>query len=166
MGYDIPFVQPLIEINPYSLAHPPAYPKTYACGFLFSLDRQYVALINKERPDYQAGKINGIGGKVDVGETPHRAMVREFQEEAGVLIPEWQRLAKIERLDGTVHFFSAFSDDIDLIQTMTDELVNLHLVKEAVHYPNLMPYLRFLIPLALDDGDIEKPIYLFDRTPT
>ena len=35
----------------------------YACGFLFSQDRTRVVLIRKRRPAWQAGKLNGVGGK-------------------------------------------------------------------------------------------------------
>lgn len=31
---------------------------------------------------FQAGRLNGIGGAVEPGETPLRAMVREFYEKA------------------------------------------------------------------------------------
>jgi 8-oxo-dGTP diphosphatase len=44
--------------------------QTYACGFLFSLDRTRVLLIRKRRPAWQAGRLNGVGGKIEPGETP------------------------------------------------------------------------------------------------
>lgn len=34
----------------------------YVAGLAFSTDLQHVALIKKNRPDWQAGKFNGIGG--------------------------------------------------------------------------------------------------------
>jgi len=37
----------------------------YVCGFLFDMAFKHVALINKVRPDWQKGKLNGIGGKVE-----------------------------------------------------------------------------------------------------
>ena len=39
--------------------------REYVCGFLFSPDRKKVLLIRKRRPAWQAGKLNGVGGKVD-----------------------------------------------------------------------------------------------------
>ncbi len=56
------------------------------CGlrrFLFSEDRRRVVLINKKRPEWQAGLQNGIGGKVLEGEIYLQAMIREFKEETG-----------------------------------------------------------------------------------
>ena len=65
--------------------------KKYVLGFLFDADGQHVALIIKARPAWQRGKLNGIGGKILPGETPLRAMTREFAEETGCDEPvPWQ----------------------------------------------------------------------------
>ena len=50
-----------------------------------------VLLIRKKR-GIGAGKINGPGGKVDPGETPLAAAIRETQEEVGVTPydPQWR----------------------------------------------------------------------------
>lgn len=56
----------------------------YVLGFAFDNGQNHVLLIHKNRPAWQARKLNGIGGKVEEGETPDQAMVREFQEETGI----------------------------------------------------------------------------------
>ena len=56
----------------------------YVLGFLFNRDMTEVALILKTKPKWQAGKLNGIGGKVEPGEASAEAMPREFAEEAGL----------------------------------------------------------------------------------
>ena len=40
----------------------------YTLGFVFDRDLQHVLLIQKQRPAWQAGKFNGIGGKLEAGE--------------------------------------------------------------------------------------------------
>ena len=45
----------------------------YVVGLLFSPDRNTVVLINKTKPDWQAGKLNGVGGKIEEGESPLNA---------------------------------------------------------------------------------------------
>ena len=35
----------------------------YVAGFMFSEDRRLVALIRKSKPEWQKGKLNGIGEK-------------------------------------------------------------------------------------------------------
>jgi 8-oxo-dGTP pyrophosphatase MutT (NUDIX family) len=62
--------------------------KTYVLGFVF--DRRYnnVLLVEKARPEWQAGKLNGLGGKVEVGELPAAAMIRELREETNQALPD------------------------------------------------------------------------------
>lgn len=55
----------------------------YSLGFLFTGDLSQVALIQKVAPEWQKGLWNGIGGKIEVGESPLEAMNREFVEETG-----------------------------------------------------------------------------------
>jgi len=50
---------------------------------LFVVRRGEVLLIRKKR-GLGAGKLNGPGGKLDAGETPLAAAIREVQEEVGV----------------------------------------------------------------------------------
>lgn len=52
-----------------------------------AVNQGWVALIRKAKPAWQAGRLNGIGGKVEPGEDPQLAMAREFEEEAGVATP-------------------------------------------------------------------------------
>lgn len=124
----------------------------FVCGFVFS--RGHVLLIKKNRPDWQAGRINGIGGKIQVGkEFPLQAMVREFHEETGVHIPAgaWRHFAtfKVTGLNNVVYFYTAKVDGIEPKQ-MTDE--------EPGWYPTELPAgcpfienLHWLVPMAMDD---------------
>lgn len=55
----------------------------YVVTFLFNHDYTKVWLIEKQKPEWQKGRLNGIGGKIENGETPVDAAFRELQEEAG-----------------------------------------------------------------------------------
>ena len=132
--------------------------RTYACGFLFSPDRQRVLLIRKRRPAWQAGKLNGLGGKVEPGETPLQAMRREFREEAGVNVAEWQEILTLAGPDDAGsgigwrgHFFRAFGD-LDAPRAVTDEQLERHDVHALPR--DVIPNLRWMIPLMLDDEPI------------
>ena len=129
--------------------------QTYACGFLFSPDRRRVLLIRKRRPAWQAGKLNGVGGKIEPGESAAQAMRREFREEADLDVREWQEVLTLTGRDDAGsgvawrgHFFRAFGD-IDAARTMTDEQLELHDV--AALPADTIPNLRWMIPLMLDD---------------
>jgi 8-oxo-dGTP diphosphatase len=129
--------------------------RTYSCGFLFSADRRRVLLIRKRRPAWQAGKLNGLGGKIEPGETPLDCMRREFFEEAGVDIAGWQEVLTLSGGDDAGsgvawrgHFFRAFGD-LDAPRAITDEQLERHDVLALP--PDVIPNLRWMIPLMLDD---------------
>jgi 8-oxo-dGTP diphosphatase len=42
----------------------------YVVGFLFNEGKTKVVLIKKNRPDWQKGYFNGVGGKIEGDETP------------------------------------------------------------------------------------------------
>ncbi|MFQ3671333.1 MAG: NUDIX domain-containing protein, partial [Verrucomicrobiia bacterium] len=50
---------------------------------LFLLDGPRILLIEKKR-GLGAGKVNAPGGRIDPGETPLQAAIRETQEEVGI----------------------------------------------------------------------------------
>lgn len=58
----------------------------YVVGFMFDTGMENVALIRKQKPAWQEGLLNGIGGKVEDSESSLAAMTREFREEAGLRI--------------------------------------------------------------------------------
>ena len=80
----------------------------------FNSDRQILLL---ERPDgvHQGGFWSFPGGKVDEGETPLDAAVREFREETGLTGKRWRHLGKASHSydDRKLHFlfFVCFCSD-------------------------------------------------------
>lgn len=131
----------------------------YACGFLFNPERTHVLLIRKRRPAWQAGRLNGLGGKIEPGETPAEAMRREFREEAGVEIASWQHALTLSGADDggsgrgwAGHFFRAFGD-LSTVRAMTDEPLEVHPARSPPD--DVIPNLRWIIPLLLDDEAVE-----------
>lgn len=66
--------------------------KQYVLGF--ALYQTKILLILKARPEFQKGFLNGVGGSIEVGETPEKAMAREFKEETNIFISQssWNSL--------------------------------------------------------------------------
>ena len=120
----------------------------YVCGLLFSVDRARVLLIRKRRPAWQAGRLNGVGGKVEPGETVYEAMRREFREEAGLDGIDWRPGVVITGPDWRGHFFRAFGNP-NAARALTDEPLEIHDV--AALPPEVIPNLKWIIPLMLDD---------------
>lgn len=120
----------------------------YVAGFYFR-DGE-VLLIEKQRPNWQKGKLNGIGGHIEKGETAIEAMVREFKEETGCSITaeRWSMFCKLSNMnnDFTVYFFRADALDTDIAaKSMTDEKV---VWVECSKLINTIPNLQWLIPMA------------------
>jgi 8-oxo-dGTP diphosphatase len=133
----------------------------YVLGFLFSHNESRVVLIHKRRPDWQAGKFNGVGGHVEDGESPVQAMRRGFIEEAGLDVPRWRQFANL-RGDGFIVFmFRASMQGVDEIRTVTDERVdNYHI---AYLPSNVLPNLRWLIPMAMSSQSHDWPFTITER---
>lgn len=133
------------------------YPRKYVCGFLFDYNDKRVVLIRKNKPEWQKGRLNGVGGKIEPGEVPLQAMRREFMEEAGLWINDWKPTITLTGHNNggwIVHFFCA-QGPVDEVKTKTDEKVE---IVPARDLPQDVIYnLRWLIPLCLEDG-IQFPI--------
>lgn len=128
--------------------------KRYVVGFYFA-SRSVVLGIRKRRPEWQRGKLNGIGGHVEEGESFEAAMVREFEEEAGVLIrsERWAHFctlhgpAQVDADDFEVRFFVASLEDEDEVPlTCTDEEVAWFPVDSLIKHG--VPNLRWLLPMV------------------
>lgn len=128
----------------------------YVCGFAF--DRtEHVVLIKKQRPAWQSELMNGIGGKVEVGESPLSAMVREFTEETGTVCEEWSLYANIVFPTSKIYFYRAFLEDLQGMRTVTDEeiiVAPLIDIKSSECVANLF----WLLPLAAFTKENYEPI--------
>jgi 8-oxo-dGTP diphosphatase len=120
----------------------------YVLGFCFSPDYKSVALIHKKKPEWQLGKINGIGGKLEENELPHEAMIREFQEETGLVVLDWECYAVMTSSSWECYCHRAISSNVFDVRTMTEEDV---ILRDPLNLPSIViPNLRWLVPLAMD----------------
>lgn len=138
--------------------------KRYVLGFLFANVRTRVLLIRKDHPNWMAGKLNGIGGKVELGETAKRAMIRECKEETGLNIQYWNHFADLcgkeddtNSRDWIVHCFAgAAKDSRDFkIRPHDNEPVSWFITTDVVrgiHGP-IMPNLSWLMYMAIANLD-------------
>lgn len=103
----------------------------YVLGFAFTDDGR-VLLIEKKRPEWQAGRLNGVGGRVETTESSCQAMVREFQEETGVETGEgdWHFRGRMYARDWSVFVFSMTSEKVKAAKTKTDERLFFHYLDE------------------------------------
>lgn len=97
----------------------------YVLGFLFDPEGSQVALINKLKPAWQASRLNGVGGKIEPGEEPWEAMVREFKEEADLLVTDWVYFGVMGGDNWKVHLFTCVSFNTAYIISNTAEEVKM-----------------------------------------
>ncbi len=137
-----------------------------AATILFVVRGAEVLLIRKKR-GLGAGKINGPGGRIDPGETPIQAAVREVQEEL-LVMPTGVEEAGYLRFQ----FADGFSMSVRVFRASgckgepqeTDEAVPMWTRTDSIPYGEMWPDDAHWFPLMLDgsgfdgrfllDGDI------------
>lgn len=136
--------------------------REYVVGYLFAehLDGERVLLlILKNRPEWQKGRWNAPGGKVEPNEQPLAAMRREYLEETGLdstqLGLDWKRFATLCG-DSTkpgagsyqIHFFGCETtpDVLDCHTQPTDEFVSVWALDDLPTIP-IVPNMPWLISM-------------------
>lgn len=151
--------------------------KHYVVGLAFSKTGNQMAAILKDRPEFQKGKWNGIGGKIEPGDMNGKqlfnggitnpdnhivlnAMVREFEEETGVksYLNEWRYFAKVtileDKLGGraVIHCLCRFDNDVFECMTMETEPVVVHTVQDLTTKLPTAPNIPMLISIATNQN--------------
>lgn len=136
--------------------------REYVAGFMFNQKPvTSVALVLKLRPAWQANRHNGIGGKIEPGESPLEAMIREFREETGVHHEEWEHTVTLfKENDFRVYFFRAFSDQVFEAQSL-DEPIKVLPVEDLPRVPTI-GNVQWLVPLQLDPF-LKHPITIEEK---
>jgi 8-oxo-dGTP diphosphatase len=136
----------------------------YVVGFAFN-ELERVLLVEKKRPDWQKGLLNGIGGKIEPGETPAEAMDRECHEETGLRL-KWTEVGLMRgaNTDGKRTLFECFiyyakSEKVNQFQQMEDEPLSIWNIGDLSGRP-VVANLNFLIPFMLCE---DRPSYIYLR---
>ena len=132
-------------------------------GFLFDMSLSKVMLIEKKRPKWQEGQINGPGGKIKLNETPNFAMWREFKEETFhcVGMYDFKNFVIINGSGWRVYFFHAITEKLVILPSSNDEKI---IIAEVNNLPkNVLPSLNWLIPMALDQ-DLIRPVVIYEKS--
>jgi 8-oxo-dGTP pyrophosphatase MutT (NUDIX family) len=142
---------------------PDETPTIMVVGFVFTPALDQVILIRKTHPAWQAGKYNGLGGHVRLGEPPLEAMAREFKEESGIAIPtsDWKEYARMEgeNPEGekwVLHIFCATYASCETAESRTPENVSVQPTSIAGTSESLAN-LSWLVPLAIDSMQSKFP---------
>lgn len=87
----------------------------YVLAFIFDYSYDYLIMIRKAKPGWQAGKLSVPGGHIKDGETVHEALLREVQEETGLNLSTecWRAVCLMDDLidpERKVHIFMTVCD--------------------------------------------------------
>lgn len=125
-------------------------------------------LFGTKKCGFGKGKIVGIGGKVDAGETVEEAAVRETEEEIGVKVTEFQKLGEIvfDNLSykdshecNKMHIFVATKWEGEPIET--DEIEPIWIPTREIPYERFWEDNQYWMPYVLI-GDFVQGYFLFD----
>jgi 8-oxo-dGTP diphosphatase len=125
--------------------------KKYVVGFAFN--DNHVLLIEKKRPNWQKGLLNGLGGHIEGDEQPITAMVREFEEECGISTTEadWEQFATMKGEDWICYCFRSRNVfDLAPAKQTTDEMPKI-INAYSIHNHRTISNLPGLIGLAMDN---------------
>lgn len=147
------------------------FQQQYVCAFAFSDDWEYVLLIRKARPEWQKGRLNGIGGKVEAGETPIQAMHREWEEETGQdpRINKWVNFACLSGWNESGPFgvwFFRTEIDIERLRSIRCQSPGEEFGRYPITYfsTDYLPNLSWLIPMAHNRNRRDWPFCISEQT--
>lgn len=113
----------------------------------------------KNKPENQAGRLNLLGGKVESGETPEAAAIRELKEESGLdathvvltgEIHDWDdSLEGDDVCSSIIYCYNAFVDGTAPLVPRPEETEPIMWMKasDILNDPRLMTNLRIIIPM-------------------
>ena len=141
----------------------------YVVGFYFCPD-DWVVLIEKRRPKWQEGLLNGVGGHIEESdESSAHATAREFEEETSVKTApgDWKLFCTMgDDASFQVECFCMIGPDNDF-KSNTDEIVALYKIDAVCKHSSDMTIenLKWLIPLAVDHLTDGRPKHAMVKYP-
>ena len=121
--------------------------------------------LQKKKPAWQYGAWNGVGGKIEPGETPEEAMCREFFEEADVQTrpDEWELAVVLQGDDFIVYNFRSVQslEKMQECRTKTAEPIVIRSCISMLTDAPVLANMLWSLPMILSQ-DIVFPIIVSD----
>lgn len=138
------------------------YMKKYVLGFMFNEKFGQVVLIRKNRPEWQAGLLNGVGGHVEINDkTTQMAMAREFIEETGLATAyfQWNKFAECEFGHGQTDCFATTGNIFEVASKTDETVLCMETIPPDGDWSNRVEELQYLIPMAIQSLCSKRPMY-------
>ena len=140
----------------------------YTVGLIFDQEAKNVLLLRKNYPGWMAGRLNGIGGKIEGNETALECMIRESKEETTIQDENWRFIGDVCGDGFLVSWFAIYGQDFSKIDAKTSERLKVVSVAEMFEanwqtLNNIMPHVKLFTCLALFD-DVKFPVFFGDNS--
>lgn len=132
------------------------------------LKRNNEILLAMKKRGFGEGKYNGVGGKIEFGETPEDAMIRETQEEINVTPIKYEKVGLIEfdeyykgnKQNLVFHLYMVYDwvGEISESEEMSPKWFNIN----NIPYEKMFPDDKYWLPLILE-GKKVKAYFDFDE---
>ena len=132
------------------------------------LKKENKILLAMKKRGFGEGKYNGVGGKIEKGETPEEAMIRETKEEIAVVPTKFEKVGfidfdeyykgKKERVTFHLYFVKEWTGE----PTESEEMNPKWFDVDNIPYDKMFPDDKYWLPLILEGKKI-KAYFDFDE---
>lgn len=135
---------------------------------LLLLRKDNEILLAKKKRGFGEGKYNGVGGKLEKGETPEEAMIRETEEEIMVTPTKYEKMGIIEFLEyvkgerTNVKFHLYVATKWEGIPRESDEMEPKWFALDNLPYQDMFPDDKYWLPYILE-GKKVNAFFDFDE---
>lgn len=122
----------------------------FTLAFLTNEDR--ILMLKRNNPPNK-GKWNGVGGRIETGETPYQSVLREIEEETGIVLDQlifggimtWEGF---EIKSGGLYIFSANVDEKNVIAN-GEGMLHWQSKAFAFNHPEVVDNIHYFLPPVL-----------------
>lgn len=146
-----PTIQPPPPLVPVQIPTTAVEISHYVIIAIWNRKTEQLVLTLKDRPTWQAGRLNLPGGRVEPDETPIQAAAREGLEETGLVLKNLREMGVIESGPRVIiHVFLAHHPLAGLVPREGEtETSAWYPVREALRDRRLIPNLSAILPVTL-----------------
>ena len=117
-------------------------------------------LLAKKKRGFGEGKYNGVGGKLEDGETPEEAMIRETEEEIMITPTKYEKMGVIEFLEyvkeerANVKFHLYVATEWEGNPKESEEMIPKWFSLDNLPYNEMFPDDKYWLPYILEGKKI------------